>query len=113
MALERSELNLPACSILSLRERSWEGDLRGGFFFFLLSVFIRLYLSLSLEGWINLSRYRLGSKFRVQNTSALYKYIFICVWLIRYVVYDLEGRNETTLRGREFGLVNYIYRFVC
>ena len=28
-------------------------------------------------------------------------------------MHDLEGRNNADLRGREFGLVNYIYRFVC
>ena len=52
MALERSELNLPACSILSLRERSWEGDLRGGFFF-LFVVCVHPFVSLFVFGGLD------------------------------------------------------------
>jgi hypothetical protein len=43
-------------------------------------------------------------------------YMFTCICLIRYVIYDLEGRNDADLRGREFGLVktvNHICRFSC
>ena len=69
---------------------------------------------LILEGWIHLSCYQMVSLFGDHNLSALSMYIFTCICLIRGVIYDLEGRNDADLRGREFGLVktvSHICRF--